>query len=135
MLPFSEVNLLAVSLSTIACMFLGMIWFGPLFVERWAKLNGIKMDKNNKEGMGLTMLCGLINTFVMVYGVGLLLALTGPVSIQQGLIIVAAVWVGFTAPVKAADAIWAKKPWQLFWIDNGYIFVAMMISTLIIMNI
>jgi hypothetical protein len=93
------------------------------------------MDKNSKEGMGMTMLCGLINTFVMVFGVALLIALTNPTSLQQGLIIVAAIWVGFTATVKGADSVWAKKPWQLFWIDNGYSLVAVMISTMIIMNI
>jgi hypothetical protein len=135
MLPFSEVNLLAVGLSTIACMFLGMIWYGPLFEERWAKLHGIKANKDNKEGMGKTMLCGLINTFVMVYGVGLLLALTNPTSVQQGLMIVAAIWIGFAATVKGADAVWAKKPWQLFWIDGGYGLLAVLISTLIIMNL
>ncbi|MGE3279142.1 MAG: DUF1761 domain-containing protein [Candidatus Altimarinota bacterium] len=135
MLPFSEVSLLAVLLSTFACMTLGMIWYGPLFVVRWAKLNGIKVDKNNTDGMALSIVCGLINTFVMVYGVGLLLALTTPSSIPQALITVAAIWIGFSATVKGADSIWARKPWQLFWIDSGYGLLAVLISTLIIMSL
>lgn len=133
MLPFLEINLLAVLLSTFACMTLGMLWYGKLFGSTWMKLVGIKMDKNMKPGM--EMIYGLINTFVMVYGVGLLLALTNPASLQEGLVHVAALWIGLAATVKAADSIWARKPWRLFWIDGGYGLLAVLISTLIIMNL
>jgi len=133
MLPFSEVSLLAVLLSTFACMTLGMLWYGKLFGMTWMKLVGIKMDKDMKPGM--EMIYGLVNTFVMVYGVGLLLALSNPASTQEGLVHVAFIWIGFAATVKASDSIWARKPWKLFWIDSGYGLLAVLISALIIMSL
>jgi hypothetical protein len=133
MLPFSEVNLLAVMISTLACMMLGMLWYGPFFGQSWMKLHGIKMDKNMK-GPGMCMLYGLINTFVMACGVALLLAISNPTSLQQALLYTAAIWIGFTATMKASDSIWARKPWRLFWIDVGYSFFAVLAVVLILMN-
>ena len=133
MFPFSEVSLFATLVAGLTGMFIGMLWYGPFFGQRWAKLIGIKMDKKNMEGAGMCMIYGFINTLIMVYLVGLVLAISNPGSLQQGLLSSVVVW-GVVATGKANESIWGKKTWQLFFIDMSYMLTVILAAALIFMN-
>lgn len=136
MLPFSSVNLFPVIASTIAAMILGMIWYGPLFGKQWMTIVGIKMPKAKEANniMCKSMSMGLINTFVGVYVLALLLAITQPATLHQGLIYGALFWLGFSATAEATGNIWAGTTWKLFWINGMYGLIATLISVTILMK-
>jgi|CXWL01.1.fsa_nt_gi hypothetical protein len=136
MLPFSSVDLLPVIISTLAAMVLGMIWYGPLFGKTWMGLVGIKMPKPKEANkvMCKSMSMGLVNTFVGVYVLALLLAITQPATLHQGLLYGALLWLGFSATAEASGNIWAGTPWKLFWINGAYGLIATLISVTILMK-
>ncbi len=72
-MDFSRVNWLAVVASAVACMAIGFMWYGALFVDTWMAGNGIsvtgegeamKMFKNGVE-MPVSNLPMIINTVVL----------------------------------------------------------------------
>lgn len=136
MIPFASVDLLAVVVTTLALMGLGMIWYGPLFGKTWMDLSGAKMSKGKeaKKMMYTSMFMGLINTFVGVYVLALLLAMSNPSSLKSGLVLGALIWLGFTATNEATDNIWGGKSWKLFWINGVYGLLGTLIGVAILMN-
>lgn len=115
------VNYLAILVSTIAAFFIGFMWYGPLFGKRWAKEMGIKMDKNNKEGLGKLMVMNFIGTLLMVYVlahfVGALSLTTVAGAAQLGFWI----WLGFfAAGTLLGGVLWEGKSWTLFTINAAY---------------
>ena len=133
MLPFADVNLLAVVGATVASMLLGMIWYGPLFGKPWMKLVGLS-EKEAAKDMGQTMTLGLLNMFVTNFALALLLLLVKPANLQEGLMLTGLAWFGFMAMDEASNAIWVKSPWKLVYINAAYTLVNLLVATLILMK-
>ena len=132
MLPFSEVNLLACLGATVACMLLGMLWYGPLFGKQWMKLVGLK-EEDCKEGMGKTMAMGLINTYLTTFALGLLLIMMVPTSLTEAITYALIPWFAFSAMGIISDSIWAKASWNLSFINVGYTFFMTLIMSSVLM--
>lgn len=133
MLPFSEVNLFACLGATIACMLLGMLWYGPLFGKPWMKLVGLTKKDADKD-MAKTMAMGLANSFLTAYGIGLLLLILTPADTHQAIMYILVPWFAFSAMGIFSDSIWAKASWKLSWINTGYTLFLTLITTTILMN-
>jgi Protein of unknown function (DUF1761) len=75
-MDFSRINWLAILVSLVACMAIGFLWYGVLFVEPWMAGNGItttgegaamKMFKNGAEVPTDSMLPMIINAVAMIF--------------------------------------------------------------------
>lgn len=121
-----EVNYLAVILGAILSMFIGAIWYGPLFGKKWMEIIGFdptnavarkKMKKTAGILYGVQFLLVLFQVFVLA----LLIADNSMVNgIERSLWI----WAAFVIPTMAGAVMWTnevgKLKWARFLIQGGY---------------
>jgi hypothetical protein len=136
------ISIWAVLVSTLACFFIGFLWYTPLFGKAWAKENGF--DTSGKvEGGAIAkgMIMNLIGNFLLAYVLAHNIAAWSFVpGIEEfgmwGGIINSAIftWLGFYVPVDLNTVAWERKSWKLFFINSGYhlvnVFVASVILTM-----
>jgi len=117
---FTEVSVIAAVVATVVAMVLGMIWHSQtLFGKEWMKLVGLNMKEAQKSA-GAAMMYGVLHTFVVVYCIGILLAIAAPLTVQEALVWGLLSWFAFAGHVLLNDVIWARKPIKLFVINAGY---------------
>ena len=118
------VNYIAVIVSAVAAMALGMAWYGPLFGKKWMGLMGIS-EKQAKEGMkkgGMmkSMVAGLVANIVMAYVLSMIVDFAGATDAMGGVITAFWVWLGFVATVTLSSILWEGKSVELYLINNAY---------------
>jgi hypothetical protein len=120
------INLGAVIASALAYMFIGMLWYGPLFGKPWMKLMNIdpsSMDKKDKEKGRAVMNAYMISFFssmLIAYVFDVLLAYLGVTTAIGGLSAAILIFIGFVALPNITDILFGGKPVKLYLIDNGY---------------
>ncbi len=99
MIAAVNVNLAAVAVSAVACMILGMIWYGPLFGKKWSKLTGMKQEDmgGGKKEMPKAAAAGLITAAVSAYVLGAFIKMVGATGAVEGAAVGAMAWLGFVA--------------------------------------
>ena len=71
-----NVNIISIIVATIVSMFIGMVWYGPLFGKVWMKLVGMskkEIEKAKKSGMAGTFIMAGVSTLLFVYVFSILL--------------------------------------------------------------
>jgi len=122
MLDFSVsvVPLLVLSLGNF---FLSWIWYSPvLFAKPWAKAlgNDLKqeMTEEDKKKMPWLFLGGILASFLVVYGMMVVINSLQVTSFTGGLAVGAVIWFGFTL-THSLNTLWeGRKPIVLI-INNG----------------
>ncbi|MBX4189281.1 DUF1761 domain-containing protein [Candidatus Parcubacteria bacterium] len=127
-----DINYLAVVVAAVVQMVLGYLWYGPLFGKKWMALMDI--DPNNmgdKSGMGkryaLMFIGSLIMSWVLVYAITYAGLTIGTIGVTLGLLIGLMNWLGFIAPVTLGSVLWENKSWKLWWLNNGYYIVSLLL--------
>ena len=129
-------DILGMVISIVAAMFVGFLWFGPVFGNAWAKEMGMDASEGMEGGqMGKSLaLFALGNVFmVFVFWHGLHVYLPslwadhfGVPGIQDSSISVYALngaawtWLGFFVPVQLSRIAWERSSFKLFAINSGY---------------
>jgi hypothetical protein len=123
------INYGAVLAGAVGLMIIGAIWYGPLFGERWMKLNGVnpsdakarkEMEKTAGPLYGIQFVLTLFQVLVLAH----LVADTARVGgFERALWI----WAAFVAPTLAGASMWTAEKtnlkWARFLIQAGYQFV------------
>ena len=133
MLPFSDVNLLAVLIAALAAFIIGYFWYGPIFGKAWMKELGLS-DKGKPEHAGKSIAQGALNMLITAYVLGLLLVLIAPSSLGDALAFGVAAWLGLKATTEASSVIWEKRTLKLFLINQVYELFAVLIMVTIFMS-
>ena len=125
------INYGAVLAAAVAKFALGALWYTALFGMKWAKLEGIKMDKNMPMGKPLTI--DFVQGLVYAYALACVADMSGILgNWRHGLCLGIFIGVGFNATVLLAANTWRKKPFKLFLIDASYqVLVATLMSVII----
>jgi hypothetical protein len=124
-----EVNWLAILVAGVASMVLGFLWYGPLFGKMWATMMG--WDKMNpadveakKKGASIGYVVSFIGSLVMAYVLSHVIAFSesfgNPAGLSTGLMTGLWMWLGFVAPVTLGSVLWDGKPLKLWFLNNGY---------------
>ncbi len=125
------INYLAVLVSGIVCMFIGFLWYGPLFGKIWMKLMNFdkkKMDEIKKKGMRKTaMFIAFIGALVMSYILALLINRMRVSGFSQGMLIGFLVWLGFFVTTKLGMMLWEGKPVKLYFLNVFHDLVVLLI--------
>jgi hypothetical protein len=122
------VSYLAVFLGAVSNMILGGIWYSPLlFAKPWMRLIG-KTEEDMKKtspgkAYGMMFIAALVTAYVLAHFVNYANTTTVAEGIQAGFW----AWLGFIATSSSAGPIFEGKPWQLYFIFNGYQVIAMMV--------
>lgn len=122
-----DVNYIEVLVSGVFMMFLGYLWYGPLFGKPWMKLMGI--TKSNMEGKGSEMAKSyslmFISALILSYVFAYILNAFEVNSILMATTAAFWTWLGFIATTMYAGVIWTKKPLKLYAIDSTYYLVGL----------
>ncbi len=131
-----NVNLLAVSVSAVASMVIGSIWYGPLFGKTFMSAMGMdqwsaEKKAQMKKSMAITYVWQFIASLVMFFILSRIMLKLGVMGIVGGLWVAFWVWLGFIVPVKLGDALWGGKK-TLFWLGIGNMFLTLLVAGAII---
>lgn len=136
-MPF-EIQYGAVLGAAIASMVIGFLWYGPLFGKQWMVLSGITKEKMNAPQRNMNALYALqfagslVMAFVLAHSLVLAseyLDIAGAVAgVQVGFWS----WLGFIAPVTLGSVLWDGKPWKLWFLNNAYYVVSLLVMGVIL---
>ena len=125
------VNWLAVVLATVVSWGFGAGWY-MLFARQWTAAIGKKPEDINKADYTpyfWSVLCLLI----MAYFIALLTPLlTGSLSVTNGLIVGAHMWLGFIITAMLLNHRYEGAPWSRTFIDGGYLLAVLLIDGAIV---
>jgi hypothetical protein len=126
------INYLAVLVAGIARMALGSLWYSPvLFLKQWLRLQNMTpedMKPGFPKAIAVDVVGSLVMAFVLVHAVHYAGAATAP----QGAAVGFFNWLGFVAVVTLAMNVYERKPLALFFINNGFQLIALVIMGVIL---
>lgn len=133
-MPIVPVNYLAILVAALAGMFVGFVWYGPIFGKMWMSLTGMtqaKMEEMKKKGMTKNYLLMFIGMLLMsdVLAHFLIFAATymNVSGVMAGLSAGFWSWLGFIAPVMLSKVLWEGKSWNLWLLDSGHYLVVLLV--------
>jgi hypothetical protein len=136
---YININYLAFLVAAAASYILGWLWYGPLFGKLWMRLNGTTEMKTHSGGMALTLIGGIIASLLMSWMLAHSIVITMAYcafikhdGIPAGLMTAFMIWFGFIAPVTAGSIFYDKKPWSLWFLNNAYWLISLLIMGLIL---
>ena len=125
------VNWLAVVLATVVSWGAGAGWY-MLFSKQWLAAIGKKPGEINRADY-TPYIWSVVCLAVMAYFIALLTpALLGSLSVTNGLLVGAHMWLGFVLTSMVLNHRYAGSPWSRTVIDGGYLLVVLLIDGAII---
>lgn len=114
-----NVNYLAVFVTAIISMAMGMFWYSQkAFGKQWIELSKIKVSK--KESMGQTMFIAFIASLITSFVMANFIKFTEAANLISGAQTGVLLWLGFVAPVQLGIVLWENKPVKLFLINTAH---------------
>lgn len=125
------VNWLAVVLATVASFAFGAAWYMILSKQWLAAIGKTKEQINSADYTPYIWSAVLL--FVMAYFIALLTpALLGEITIINGLIVGAHMWLGFVITAMIINHRYEGAPWSRTVIDGGYLLAVLLIDGVVI---
>lgn len=128
------VNYLAVLAAAVASIILGSLWYGPIFGRQWMAMMGItpqSMEEAKKKGVGKLYVIAFIGSLLMAYVLSHFIvfarAYLGTSGLEAGLMSGFWGWLGFVAPVTLGSVLWEGKSWRLWFLNNGYYLILLLV--------
>ncbi len=138
-----EINYWAILVAALSSMVIGSLWYGPLFGKIW--MEGMGWPVNDKAAMDKMMADGkkqmpllygtqFILSLIMAFCLAHILWRNGmeyreefPVSLGQGIVAGAFLWLGFIMPVQYGTSLWSGKKFKYVAVELGYWLVLLMV--------
>lgn len=125
------VNWLAVVLATVASFAFGAAWYMILSKQWLAAIGKTKEQINSADYTPYIWSAVLL--FVMAYFIALLTpALLGEITIINGLMVGAHMWLGFVITAMIINHRYEGAPWSRTVIDGGYLLAVLLIDGVVI---
>ena len=132
-----EINYIAILVSTVIAVVLGMGWFGPVFGATWATIIGVKKpsdmtpeeNKDFQKKMVPVYITNMILTLMMmlVLYVGIYF-----ISVFSPIETAFVLWLGFVVPLMGTQALWSGKSknhaWTMFLLTTGYQLICFVVA-------
>ena len=126
----SDINLLAVLVAAAAHMFLGFLWYGPLFGTVW--LQGMGKSRDDVGAPGPAIAASMAATLVTAVALGLLLTVPDDPDAAKGATLGALAGVGFVATTSATTAVYEHRDRTVTALGIGYQVVGLIVMGAII---
>ena len=123
---FMGVNLWAVSVSALATMVVGFVWYSPLlFARKWMVLMGHDPDDKAKiaemqKSATPSYLLSLVASAVAAAVLGKIIAVATINTALYGMKVGLGVWLGFVTTVQLTNSLFSRQPAKLYAINTGY---------------
>lgn len=133
------INYWAVVVAAVANMFIGMLWYGPVFGKKWMSLMGFTRESMKK--MPLTamqavfggVITALIMSFVLAHDAfvwGAFLGVGNPFMFAFQLAFW--IWLGYVATTQVGSFLWEGRSFTLFVFNATESFVSLFVMALIL---
>ena len=131
-LDFGAVNWVAVIVATVAGLIIGFVWYAPpVFGRRWAGALGIELPQPGQT-QATTYLAAVVTALVTAYVLAVLSRGLGAVTLAEGALVGAVVWLGFVAPYLASGVFFERRSTEWWAINAGQAVVSLVIMGAII---
>lgn len=133
-----DLNYWAILGATVASMFIGGLWYSPvLFGNLWMKLTEVtdhEAEKAKNKGMILSYVSMFLLEFAKAFVLAHFVNFVGALTWDDGLTLGFLVWIGFIGTTTMSPYIWSikKKPFTLYFIDNGYLALSLIVQAIIL---
>lgn len=139
MQPEISINYLAIAACVVAAMFVGFLWFGPIFGKAWARHMGMEDEEPGSMAMPLVLfaIANLLIAYVFIHGIEVWRASSwglSPDVSNLALVLNSALftWIGFFLPLQMGRVAWEKKGWGLVLINAGFDLVRLLMFAFIL---
>jgi hypothetical protein len=132
---FSQINYVAVLVSSIVFFLIGSFWFSGLFGSTWCEAleeHGIKIKKPTPNEIMQKMLLTFVANVIASIAMACLIIATGSSTAYSGFMLGTTAALGFAATAIAGVFIWESKSLKLFLIDAGYPVIGIIVSAIIL---
>ncbi len=130
-MSYFAVNWLAVILATVVSWGFGAGWYMVL-AKQWIAAIGKKPEDINRADY-TPYLWSVLCLLVMAYFIALLTPLLlGSLSVANGLIVGAHMWLGFVITAMVLNHRYEGAPWSRTFIDGGYLLAVLLIDGAIV---
>lgn len=127
-----HLNFLAIILAAISSYVIASIWYAVIFSKLWQKLTGIKEMKPTVTNIVLPLIGAFIMSFVLYHLIIFGNSYLNIRGIVGGLMGGFHCWLGFIAPVTLMTKLYEKKPWGLWFLDNGFWLISILVMGIIL---
>ena len=122
MIDFSE-SILPLCVLTLVNFFLSWLWYSPLlFAKPWMKALGTdnkrEMTEAEKKKMPFLFLSGLVSSFLLVYGMMVVINSFHMESFASGALVGVVIWAGFCV-THSLNTLWEGRKVIVVVINNG----------------
>ena len=129
-----NINFWAVLVSAIASFIIGWLWYGPLFGKKWMALSHVTPEmmtdgknKNMTKQIIFSFVGSLVMAFVLKHNIVFGSAYLNMYGISAGIQAGFWNWLGFMAPISMHRVLWEKRSWSLWFLDNAYYLVSLLV--------
>ena len=127
-----ELHFLPILVCALIVWLLGALWYSPvLFAKPWMELVNCTPEQM-KAAMPKALLADVIGTFIQAFVLVHAVHYAGADSIGLGAAVGFLNWLGFIAVTTLAITIYEKKPFKLFFINNGFQLLSLLIMGAIV---
>lgn len=130
---FSQLNILAIIVSIITNMVIGMLWYSPvLFGNIWLKLSGFKASDISSDESKKAMSFSVIPATLLIFSLAIIIVLTDTKTILNGLFIGSFVSLGFIGGSYLNLVFFERRGIKLTLINLGYYFTSLNVASIIL---
>lgn len=128
---FTQVNILAVIVSSVVYFILGAAWYSPvLFAKPW--MNALGKKQEDLQTSPFNFIATFIAILITVYVLALFLVLTNANSLISGGFIGVVAGIGFVLTTCGINSVYDGRPVKLVLITSGYHILGLTVSGIIL---
>jgi hypothetical protein len=121
MIPFPEINYLAILVCAILLWILGAAWYSPaMFAKKWMQLIGITREPGKRDGLLLGMTASFFGDLVMSFVLANVITWAHIAGFARGSVMGVVMWMGSIAAPNLPQGLYERRPFKLFAINSGY---------------
>lgn len=131
----SNINYLAVAVSSVIFFVLGSVWFSALFGTMWvAELenHNVTIEQPTSNDLFLKMALTFIANCMASFAMACLVIMTGSTTVATGLVLGIIASLGFVVVSIGSVFIWENRSLKLFLIDVGYPVLGILVAAVLL---
>jgi hypothetical protein len=115
-----KTNYVAVIVCAVAYWFLGALWYGLIFSQRWMALENITIEQGKSMNSALPYIATLALDLLIAYVLAQLCSWRNADTAGRGAAIGVLLWIGIVAPITYTTHMYEMQPSELFAINEFY---------------
>jgi len=121
-LDIFHINIVSLIASSIYCLLLNFLWYGPLFGKKW--ISASHLDDSDLSSPKFAYPAILLSIMIQIIGINFFINLVKPSSFFQVIGVLLIIIISFIIPQAFMSVFWYRKQWQVILIDTFYYLIS-----------